>query len=235
MELRGGRTGGRRTDLCLLIVTAVCLALFAGVAAAATPTGQVSPAVTVSPAEQVSPGGTVTTQTTITPTTTITAIPGAQESLPFGGHPYLWGLIFCLIALLFSLPWLVHTWINYHSRQRAFELAGAITDSKEKADLLKELAGPLPSRKGLTRFTIITGVILIIAAALLYMAVTNPAGQLFQTTLGVLTGAFSTIIGFYFGGAAAETKSKDQAEANVAVAQEVTEAVVRGVAEGKRP
>lgn len=255
MELRGGRAADRRTGHCLLIMAVWCLALLAGVAAAATPTGlppadQVSPTVTISPVEPVAPAGEVTTTWTITPTTTITTAPDPQESLPFEGTPNLWAWVFGLIALLLSLPWMVQTGVQYHFRKRAFEKIDKIDDEGKRVDLLKELAGPFPDRKGLTRLTIMIGVILIVGAVLLYLAVTNPAGELFQTALAVLTGAFSTIIGFYFGGATAETKSKNEAEAtarqtaeiseaNVAIAETLTtnvaDAVVKGVAEGKRP
>lgn len=73
-----------------------------------------------------------------------------------------------------------------------------------RVELYKELLKQAPERKGLARFSMMSGVILIVGAVLLVLAFSDPTGDLLKTSLSVVMGALSSIIGFFFGGRLSE-------------------------------
>ena len=197
---------------CLLLAVAACLGLLVGIAAAVSPTG------TDLPGDGPEEGTTVITTVDITPqlTPTVheTGAPNNTSGSPYGVTPIHWLVAFGFIVVLFSLPWTINTWIGHSMRRGVIEKVENLNVSdSEKAKLLEKLLNPAPQRVGLTRFTVMTGVTALIAAVLLFLALFQPDNELVKTTLSVLTGAFSMMIGFYFGGATAEAKNQELAQA----------------------
>jgi len=130
------------------------------------------------------------------------------------------GLIIGL-AIVIVVPWLVNTCILYrlriHSIRKFKEVENNSQTSNEDSDKIKlqklqiskELSKELPPRKGLTRFSLMAATIFIIGSAIFYLVIYGKSPELLKTTLSIITGAFATIIGFYFGGRAGEIKNED--------------------------
>jgi len=117
--------------------------------------------------------------------------------------------IFCImlffLAIVIMLPWLLHI---HYSHSMKFGILEKFKDNEKIDDsTLKQLLSTIPKKEGMTRFTIMSGVVIIIGTIIYFILImggtTNLNDQtlaILQTVLGVLTGAFSAIIGFYFGG-----------------------------------
>ena len=140
--------------------------------------------------------------TTVTPTvTTITTTPiptnttGEQPPL---ANIYSITLTFAIIAILATLPWVMNTWHNMSIRNKLLNECLNIPDPREKAAYIDKLLAPFPERKGLTRFSLMLSIILTLGAIVLYFA-TVPTNDMVKTIVGALTGALTTIVGFYFG------------------------------------
>ncbi|KAF5050020.1 hypothetical protein DSECCO2_433820 [anaerobic digester metagenome] len=196
----------------ILLAIAACLVFTVGLATASTPTGTGLDG--VGPDEVTMTFTPTGTALSTTPTANETCAPNNTTGSPYGVTPIHWLVAFGVIVVLFSLPWVVNTGIGHSMQKRVVEKVDKLQISDaEKAKLLEKLLEPAPPRIGLTRFTVMTGVTAIIAAVLLFLALFQPGNELVKTILSVLTGAFSMMIGFYFGGATAEAKNQEIAKA----------------------
>ncbi|RQD82114.1 MAG: hypothetical protein D5R96_05980 [Methanocalculus sp. MSAO_Arc2] len=118
-------------------------------------------------------------------------------------------IIFSLLLLtaVILLPWYLNIYHGYKIRNRILDniennhtfFADCIKEDREK--IITQLLAP-PEKKGTTRFTMMAGVTFIIATVILYILIAHGPenSTILQSALGVLTGAFAAIIGFYFGG-----------------------------------
>ena len=147
-----------------------------------------------------------------TPTANETCQPNNTTGSLNGVDPIHWLVAFGVIVVLFSLPWVVNTGLGHSMRKEVIKKVEELPET-ERVKLLEKLLEPAPQRVGLTRFTVMTGVTAIIAAVLLFLALFQPGNELVKTILSVLTGAFSMMVGFYFGGAATEVKNQELAQA----------------------
>ncbi len=184
----------------------VCLLFVIGISAAATPMGTGPDG--GGPEEITATSPPTETVLSLTPTANETCAPNNTTGSPYGVNPIHWLVAFGVIVVLFSLPWVVNTGLGHSMRKEVIKKMEELPET-ERVKLLEKLLEPAPQRVGLTRFTVMTGVTAIIAAVLLFLALFQPCNELVKTILSVLTGAFSMMIGFYFGGAATEVKNQE--------------------------
>lgn len=157
------------------------------------------------PAQDVATPETPTvTEETVTPTTEETETPGLSDSADI----WLLFLVLFVIGILIVFPWLVTTYANIHVRNAILTEIHYLQDEELKKHYYKELLTPIPERKGLSRFSMMLAVTLIIGTVVLYLVIKEPGSELLKTVVGVLTGALASIIGFFFGGRTAESASE---------------------------
>jgi len=145
-----------------------------------------------------------------TPTTKETVTAGTETAGSSGsaGIDWLLFLVLLVIGILIILPWLVITYSNIHLRNRIMADIHNIRDENLRMEYCKMVLAQIPERKGLSRFSLMLAVTLIIGTAVLYLVIEDPGSELLETIIGVLTGALASIIGFFFGGRAAESASE---------------------------
>ncbi|KLK87918.1 hypothetical protein SZ63_07880 [Methanoculleus sediminis] len=163
------------------------------------------------PAQDVATPETPTvTEETVTPTTeeTVTADTETPAPSEVGGIDWLMFLVLLVIGTLIVFPWLVITYSNIHIRNRIMADIHDVQNEKLKKEYYEMLLAQIPERKGLSRFSLMLAVTLIIGTAVLYLVIKEPGSELLETIIGVLTGALASIIGFFFGGRAAESASE---------------------------
>jgi hypothetical protein len=126
-------------------------------------------------------------------------------------------MVLLLGAIIIVLPWVLNIYYGHRIKFKIInEMHGESNFFKdfekgERKLIVDNLLASLPERKGMSRFSMMLGVIFIVAAAIFYILInggtpgfvlSDQSANLLQNTLGVLTGAFAAIIGFYFGGRA---------------------------------
>ena len=117
-------------------------------------------------------------------------------------------LVLLVIGTLIILPWLVVTYSNIHLRNRIIADIHNVQNEDLRLKYCEMLLAQIPERKGLSRFSLMLAVTLLIGTAVLYLVIKDPDSELLKTIIGVLTGALASIIGFFFGGRAAESASE---------------------------
>lgn len=123
------------------------------------------------------------------------------------------------------LPWLSDTYYNIMIRRRLLDDIGGCQDRAEKLTYYDRLLRSFAERKGMSRFSLMISVTLIIGAVVLYLVLHDPESELLKNTVGVLTGALASIIGFYFGGRTSTPQNEGPAapgEKEAAAAKEST-------------
>ncbi|QYZ79922.1 hypothetical protein E2N92_11055 [Methanofollis formosanus] len=121
-----------------------------------------------------------------------------------------WILVFIIIGILVVLPWILNISMHYLMKRKILKnLRLEDLPEDERITVVQELLSQPPSRKGLSRYSMMLAVVLIVGAAVLYLAEKDICSDLLKNTLGVLTGALATIVGFYFGGRAEEIKAEE--------------------------
>ncbi|QSZ67951.1 hypothetical protein RJ40_10810 [Methanofollis aquaemaris] len=121
-----------------------------------------------------------------------------------------WILVFIIIGILIVLPWILNISLHYLMKRKILKSIHLEDLSEdERTTVVQELLSQSPSRKGLSRYSMMLAVVLIVGAAVLYLAEKDASSDLLKNTLGVLTGALATIVGFYFGGRAEEIKAEE--------------------------
>lgn len=149
------------------------------------------------------------TEGTVTPTTKASVAAGTETSESLGLVEIgLLFLVLLVIGILITLPWLVTMHSNICIRNEIMADIRYVQDEKLKKEYYTMLLAQIPERKGLSRFSLMLAVTLIIGTAVLYLVIKDPGSELLKTIVAVLTGALASIIGFFFGGRAAESASE---------------------------
>ncbi|WP_243668374.1 hypothetical protein [Methanoculleus chikugoensis] len=154
---------------------------------------------------------TVTGGGAVTPPTTKETVTAGTET-PVSPDPptsiLLLFLVLLVIGILIILPWLVVTYSNIHLRNTIIADIHNVRDENLRLKYCEMLLVQIPERKGLSRFSLMLAVTLLVGTAVLYLVIKDPNSELLKTIIGVLTGALASIIGFFFGGRAAESASE---------------------------
>lgn len=127
-------------------------------------------------------------------------MPVVPESSASDSVSWVWALVFIIIGTLVVLPWLSDTAWNIMIRKKLLNELGECKDRDEKLIYYDRLLSSFSERRGMSRFSLMISVTLIIGAVVLYLVINEPNSELLKNTIGVLTGALASIIGFYFGG-----------------------------------
>ncbi|BBL68126.1 hypothetical protein [Methanoculleus chikugoensis] len=145
----------------------------------------------------------------VTPTTKETVTAGTETPVsPDPTSILLLFLVLLVIGILIILPWLVVTYSNIHLRNTIIADIHNVRDENLRLKYCEMLLVQIPERKGLSRFSLMLAVTLLVGTAVLYLVIKDPNSELLKTIIGVLTGALASIIGFFFGGRAAESASE---------------------------
>ncbi|WOF16763.1 hypothetical protein F1737_08695 [Methanoplanus sp. FWC-SCC4] len=141
---------------------------------------------------------------------------------------FLFIIVVLIMGIVVVFPWLMNTYVIYSMRNKVLDKIdissigmkncnSSESDSEdlkilktriemERVKIAHDMVRQLPQRKGLSRFSLMSAVILIIGTSVLYLVIFGKSEELLKSTIGVLTGALATIIGFYFGGRAEQVK-----------------------------
>lgn len=170
------------------------------------------------------------TEGTVTSTTKASVAAGTETpgSSGVGGIDWLLFLVLLVIGILIVFPWLVTTYSNIHVRNEIMADIRYVQDEKLKKEYYTMLLAQIPERKGLSRFSLMLAVTLIIGTAVLYLVIKDPGSELLKTIVAVLTGALASIIGFFFGGRAAESASEGP---DLKLVQKTAEETAKKIAE----
>jgi hypothetical protein len=166
----------------------------------------------------VSPTHEMPETTDVTPEPTeLTPVTTPEEAAPAAAS-WVWPLVFLVLGILVLLPWLLDTSWNIMIRKRLLtelnENKVELNKPENRGQKLKyydRLLSSFAERKGMSRFSLMISVTLIIGAVMFYLVLTDPGSELLKSSLTVLTGALASIIGFYFGGRSGGTPA-DQAQ-----------------------
>jgi hypothetical protein len=126
--------------------------------------------------------------------------PEIAESSSSSAISWIWAFVFIIIGTLVVLPWLSDTAYNVMIRKRLLEDIKGCENREEKLKYYDRLLESFAERRGMSRFSLMISVTLIIGAVVLFLVINDPESELLKNTIGVLTGALASIIGFYFGG-----------------------------------
>lgn len=154
--------------------------------------------------------GAVTQETTVAMEGTVT--PGtetASSPVLSDADCLLLFYVLTIIGILIVLPWFVTMYWGFHIRNKIMEDIRHIQDMDEKRRCYEMVLTPFPERRGTSRYSLMLAVTLIVGTVVPYLVVKNPDSELLKSTVGVLTGALASIIGFFFGGRAVESGTEN--------------------------